>query len=314
MESPLISIIVPVYNVKKYLYKCINSIIPQLDGRSEVLLIDDGSTDGSGNICDELEKKSAFIRTYHKSNGGLSDARNYGIEKSSGKYLMFVDSDDYLEEGSLANFYDVILKYDTDVIVSKSYAVDERGNAKDEVDYSIKGGLYDINSYFKAMRKNPKSVIFCAQYFICKKSLVLKEKLTFKFGVIHEDELWTAILLLKCNNVYYLDYYFYYHLMRDGSIMHSNNFERSGKSLLTIGSELDEIYRNEKRDIRYLKDRLARFYLQAFPKLGTNFLPLFNRKLPLRNSYYLSTKSKALFFLLFPNLYYKIWRKKYKDK
>ena len=95
-EQPLISVIVPVYNVEKYLKKCVNSITSQTYENLEILLVDDGSTDLSGQICNEFEKNDARIKVIHKKNGGLSNARNVGIEKAQGKYLMFVDSDDVI--------------------------------------------------------------------------------------------------------------------------------------------------------------------------------------------------------------------------
>ncbi len=99
-----ISIIVPVYNVEKYLKKCVDSILGQTFTDFELLLIDDGSTDNSGSICDELAKTDNRIKVIHKENGGLSDARNIGIEVAKGDFIGFIDSDDYIDEDMYA-FY-----------------------------------------------------------------------------------------------------------------------------------------------------------------------------------------------------------------
>ena len=96
MSRIKLSIIVPVYNVEKYLTECITSLIEKCDDSFEIILIDDGSTDNSGIICDEFKKKSSIIKVIHQENRGLSGARNTGIRHSTGEYLMFVDSDDYL--------------------------------------------------------------------------------------------------------------------------------------------------------------------------------------------------------------------------
>ena len=93
-----ISIIVPVYKVEKYLKKCVDSILAQTFSDFELILVDDGSPDNSGRICDDYAKKDARVRVVHKQNGGLSSARNAGIEVAKGKYLGFVDSDDYIAE------------------------------------------------------------------------------------------------------------------------------------------------------------------------------------------------------------------------
>ncbi|HAQ0795523.1 TPA: glycosyltransferase, partial [Enterococcus faecium] len=100
-----ISIIVPVYNVEKYLKKCVDSILGQTFTDFELLLIDDGSTDNSGSICDELAKTDNRIKVIHKENGGLSDARNIGIEVAKGDFIGFIDSDDYIDEDMYAFLY-----------------------------------------------------------------------------------------------------------------------------------------------------------------------------------------------------------------
>lgn len=94
----LVSVILPVYNVEKYLIKCLDSVIRQTYQKLEIILVDDGSTDSSGKICDDYANKDGRIKIFHKKNGGLSDARNYGIERSTGEYLAFIDSDDYVDD------------------------------------------------------------------------------------------------------------------------------------------------------------------------------------------------------------------------
>ena len=110
-----ISIIVPVYNVEKYLKKCIDSIVNQTYKNLEIILVDDGATDRSGEICDELAKLDNRIKVYHKKNGGLSDARNYGVERATGSYVGFVDSDDYIDAEMYEKLYEAITKEAADV-------------------------------------------------------------------------------------------------------------------------------------------------------------------------------------------------------
>lgn len=306
-----LSIVIPVYNVELYLRKCVDSIISQNCDQCEIVLVDDGSTDKSGEICDSY-RNTKGITVYHKNNGGLSDTRNYGIRHSSGEYLLFVDSDDYLEPNALKNILDALCEYHPDVLTAKSKMVFDDGKIVDEVDYSIKEGLYEKTKFFKILKRHSKSIIFCAQYFICRREIVIYNNLLFKEGVIHEDELWTPQLLLVSRNIYYLDAYFYFHLMRGGSIMHSNNDIKSGKSLLVIAPMLNEKYKNVHNDIWYLRDRMANFYLQAYPKLGKEYLREFDRKIPLKNAYYFKTFLKALIFYISPNLYLKLWKNKYK--
>lgn len=108
MERPLISVIVPAYNVEKFVEKCIDSILLQSFKDFEVLLIDDGAKDSTPEICDACANKDSRIKVYHKENGGLSDARNYGIDRMQGKYVTFIDSDDYVAPGYFEYLYSLI--------------------------------------------------------------------------------------------------------------------------------------------------------------------------------------------------------------
>ncbi|HFI0794571.1 TPA: glycosyltransferase family 2 protein [Streptococcus suis] len=105
IKEELVSVIVPVYNVEKYLVQCIDSIINQTYQNLEIILVNDGSTDNSGKICDEYAKKDSRIKVIHKENGGLSDARNKGLDFMTGEYVTLVDSDDYLEHNCIENLY-----------------------------------------------------------------------------------------------------------------------------------------------------------------------------------------------------------------
>ena len=116
MNSPLISIIIPVYNVEKHIKRCINSIVKQQFNDVEVILVDDGSTDNSPLICDEYSKNYKFINVIHKDNGGLVSARQAGFIKARGKYIASVDSDDYVEDCYFSELFNIIDKYHPDTI------------------------------------------------------------------------------------------------------------------------------------------------------------------------------------------------------
>lgn len=118
MENQLISIIVPVYNVEEYLKQCLDSILEQTYHNWELILVNDGTTDSSGQICQEYAEKDARIRYFEKENGGLSDARNYGIEQAQGEYLTFVDSDDFLDASHLSILYNALVNNDADISIA----------------------------------------------------------------------------------------------------------------------------------------------------------------------------------------------------
>ena len=126
MRTPIVSIIVPVYNVEKYLHRCVDSILAQTFTDFELLLINDGSRDNSGAICDEYAAKDSRIRVFHKENGGLSSARNLGLKNVRGTYIIFVDSDDYwLDLDSLSVLYGVASKFDCDIVRGEYIYVDD---------------------------------------------------------------------------------------------------------------------------------------------------------------------------------------------
>ena len=119
MTDALISVIVPVYNVEKYLTKCLDSIVSQTYTDLEILLIDDGSTDGSGEICDRFASKDSRIKVIHKPNGGVSTARNLGMELCTGEYIMFVDSDDYLSENAVEHLLHRLIADGSDLAIGR---------------------------------------------------------------------------------------------------------------------------------------------------------------------------------------------------
>lgn len=126
---PIISVIVPVYNVEKYLPRCIDSILAQTFTDFELILVDDGSPDNCGAICDEYAAKDKRVRVIHKSNGGVSSARNAGLDAASGEYVTFVDSDDYIAEDRLKQMHSSIFESKADIAVAGFRFVDEIGRA-----------------------------------------------------------------------------------------------------------------------------------------------------------------------------------------
>lgn len=172
MDNILLSIIIPVYNVEKYIKRCLDSILCQETENYEVILVDDGSTDSSGIICDSYAKCRKNVVCIHKTNGGLSDARNEGLKHCKGKYVWFVDSDDYITEDALESLEKVLCKYSSDVVVCMSKTIDDYGKIQDECHYEIPSGLYSSHEYMEMLRKYPKSVLLCAQFHVVKKTFV----------------------------------------------------------------------------------------------------------------------------------------------
>ena len=117
----LISVIIPIYNVEQYLKECLESVINQTYRNLEIILVDDGSKDKSGKICDEYKNKDERIKVVHKENGGLSDARNAGMKIATGKYIQFIDSDDFIDKDMIETLYNLIIENEADISMCSNY-------------------------------------------------------------------------------------------------------------------------------------------------------------------------------------------------
>ena len=221
----MISIIIPVYNVKNYLTECLESLKLQDQALFEIILIDDGSTDGSQMICDSYKSEFCNISVIHKKNSGLSDTRNVGIRKAKGDYVLFLDSDDVLVEGSIKEINDCLNKK-PDILVT------ELVEFYDELPEIKKTPLFtppqsDKDSVFKFVFRN-KAHTWTAQQYIVSRDYLMKNGIEFDYGYYHEDVSWTARIFIKANEFAYYPYCWYLKRgNRSGSIMNTVNPKRS---------------------------------------------------------------------------------------
>jgi len=217
-----ISIVIPVYNVVKYLDECVKSVVSQSYADLEIILVNDGSTDDSGKLCDEWAQKDARVRVVHKKNGGLSDARNAGVAVATGDYVLFLDSDDFWD--------------DTNAVERLVDRVKQSG--ADMIAFSYKKFYEDsgeVKPYFSAVPDMPLGLSldgqmkFLAEHRLyiasaCNKFLkrsLLDSSMLFKVGVFSEDIEWCARLLTKVTSIDFLFEDFYCYRQRAGSISHA---------------------------------------------------------------------------------------------
>lgn len=211
-----ISIIVPVYKVEQYLGKCIESILEQTHQNIELILVDDGSPDNCGNICDDYAKRDSRVRVIHKENGGLSSARNAGLEIASGAFLMFVDSDDYIALDTVETLYQRMQQDDSDMVVCGIQRVDEKGNLFPSGEgIHTKSGIYTAEEFYPLLFLY--SVEACGKLY----KRTAFEDIRFPVGKLHEDVFVTYKVVEKCAKISVLAEKLYYYLQRDNSIMHA---------------------------------------------------------------------------------------------
>lgn len=214
-KNPKISIIVPIYNVEKYLKKCIDSILEQTYSNIEVILVDDGSPDNCGKICDEYKKNDNRIIVIHKSNGGLSDARNVGISVATGDYIAFIDSDDYVDNNYISYLYNLLVLNNSDISIVMPYIVDENYIIKNK---TRKEKIYNYNNvealkimlYQKKFETSAWGKLF--------KVDVIKN-IEFPKGKIYEDLGTIYKYILNANKITFSTKKSYYYLQRSDSIM-----------------------------------------------------------------------------------------------
>lgn len=216
--NELISIVVPVYNVEQYLDKCIESIVDQTYSKIEIILVDDGSEDSSGSICDRWRKKDNRIRVIHKRNEGLSSARNAGLDASLGDYIGFIDSDDYIENTMYERLLNAIKKDDADIAICNYDFVDSSNNLIKNENVIKNQVLPKTRIYDKLINENYFYYVTAVNKLYRKRIFINVE---FPFGKIHEDEYTVHHLFDNCDKISMIADTLYHYVQRNNSIMNS---------------------------------------------------------------------------------------------
>ncbi len=260
--TPWFSIIMPVYNVKAYLARCVQSVLSQSFQDYEILLVDDGSTDGSSDLCDELARAHSCIRVIHKENGGLSSARNAGMEAARGQYIWFVDSDDWVSQDSLKKLYDLTCRETPDVVKFDYKRIEV---ATSEVHSNVVPGWY--TTPFMLQKLLDKAFFSAGEFVlsacthIYKKSLLQQYKMSFISERIvgSEDYLFNLGLLILAKKIVVSNDLLYNYKLRNGSLTQCYK-----KDLPERYETLYKYLRNRYRELNLLEEyegRLAAFYL-----------------------------------------------------
>ena len=242
--NDLISIIVPIYNAEKYLENCINSILKQTYKNIEIILVNDGSTDNSGKICDEYKYKSDKIIVIHQPNQGASVSRNVGIDKAKGEYITFVDSDDEIQEKYIEYLYTLIKKYNTKMSIA-SYTIVSENNKKIDLGQGYQETILQTKDCLKRLLKEQGFTVSpCAKMY----SIELFTNVKFPEGKLFEDNGTAYKFIMECDNIAYgnRSYYSYY---------------RRSNSSTTSKFNLKKI------DLIELTDQMCEEVLERYPEL-----------------------------------------------
>ena len=274
---PKISIIVPVYKVEQYLRRCLDSIVKQTFTDWECILVDDGSPDNSGKICDEYAEKDRRFRVFHQVNAGVSAARNKGLDEAKGEWNTFVDSDDWIENEMFAELYQCALQNQAEVVVSGCTLTNDlrKGNI-----FLPQLGWLNMPKDFKWYIQGP-----CAKLF--SRTILYEYNIQFPEGItMAEDLYFTFKVYFNVNKIYGLNKSYYNYFQNEMSAMHNFNFKKIDDEVRVVNMMSTEIksdniewfsFVNDKKQLakkRYIFDlKTPNFNLwrTTFPEVSWNF-------------------------------------------
>lgn len=302
-----ISVVVPVYNVEKYLAECVDSILNQTYKDIELILVDDGSTDGSPRICDNYAEDDKRVKVIHKSNGGLSSARNAGIKNISGDYVLFIDSDDFWSDNNSLNEIAEILsrkKYDVVCFGYKEY-YEKTGIYREPINVegiSLEG--LDFNDSLKVLLKNG-IYISSAWNKVIKSTLITENQIYFAENTTSEDIDWSARILLKAASLGIYNNSFYIYRQRENSITHTikyDNLEMLANNIIRCVKLGEELEQGDFRNLyfNYVAYQYITFLNTSF--LGEDDVRMYELTAKMRDykyllKYHLNKKVKLIYFV-----------------
>jgi len=284
-----ISVVVPVYNVEKYLRRCLDSVLSQTFHDLEIIVVDDGSTDQSGVICDEYAKCDSRVRVIHKENGGLSSARNCGIEKATSPYIGFIDSDDYIKEDMYEVLYNTITGQDSDVAMCNLIHCYDGEAADTPVDEEV---LYLNSEEAIKMVFEAKKTSVTAVNKLYKKEIF--EEIRYPIGKLSEDAFVIVEILMKAKKIVYTSAQEYYYVHRRNSITSSGFKERDLNVIEAYEKNLALIRKNYPQLESLGKMRLIWAHFYVIDKM-------YQSNMDLKNAHFCQVRKvikNNLFFIL----------------
>ena len=235
----LISVIIPVYNAEKYLSKSVNSVLNQTYQRFIILLIDDGSTDQSPQMCDEYAAQYENIHVFHKLNGGASTARNVGLENAKGEYIFFLDSDDWLEPNAIETMIATAKRENADLVFCEAQAIDDEGKTELNGHYTYKEQYQTGNAYQIMLQMMDRKEFHVAIWMLLlDRKIITDNQLRFKEGIIYEDMIISYQFYCLANRTAHVRQKLYNRRYRANSVMTSAKTEKNYVSAATVYREV----------------------------------------------------------------------------
>ncbi len=268
MNNPLVTVVVPVYNVEKYLDRCIDSIVNQTYKNLEIILVDDGSPDDCPQMCDNWAKKDSRIKVIHKKNAGAGMARNTGIEMSCGNYVLFVDSDDYIDLNTIKKCIESIKKTQSDVVMFGRYTVFPDGTAKETPVVSKKSHFSEnqiIDDILPGLFVHERGIGISSCNKLFNLQLIKSNNLKYKSEreILSEDAIFHLEFFefVKSVDIITESFYYYFQNKKSFSQTYRKDLQELNNKFLECCLKISEKYKNNKRLINCI---LARYHIYAF--------------------------------------------------
>ena len=304
MHTPVFSIIVPVYKVEKYLDVCVQSLINQTFSDIEIILVDDGSPDNCPAICDAFATTDARVHVIHQTNMGLSVARNAGLLQANGSYVLFVDSDDFIDLDTCQRLLPFTNRC-PDIIIGDGISTD----AEKKLSHGYTSAYIKGDAYMKLALRGG-SMPMAAVLYIYRREFLQKNYLFFKPEILHEDEQFTPRAFLAASNVVESGICFYHYVLRQDSITMQHDLRKNATDLYATCLELEALYEQllDQELKNLLLDSLVTKYLSLFQvgKLQQYGKTYIHKQFVMRNARSKKNICKALLFAISPTLYWHI--------
>lgn len=302
----LISIIVPVFKVEKELDRCVQSLLKQTYKNIEILLVEDGSPDSCPEMCDAYAQKDMRIKVIHKENGGLSDARNAGLLQAAGDYILYVDSDDYIDLDSCERFIRAMLEDNVDIVVGNAIMHKRNGNEMMMHLATPSGKVYASNEFI--IRSISAHQWYAAAWLnMYRREFLIDNNLFYKKGIYFEDMQMLPRVFLAAKKISCMDGTFYHYIVRNNSIMTSQKTSKKEKDSIQNLVEWKEYFDgiNDKKLKKSLYGMLLKCYLHECRVYGITEwkIPGIDGKFAMQYGLNLKEKLKGMFFGVFPEKY-----------
>lgn len=306
----LISIIVPAYNVEKYIEKCLDSLLNQTADDYQIIVVNDGSTDRT----DEMIQRKYLDKVIYidkKTNSGLSDTRNVGMQSATGEYVIFVDGDDYVNNFCIQKIRSIIESHRGVDVVYVGHIEERNGeHQKFKGFQSACNQVWNADEFLKS-ELGQRSFPVPACFAVYRRQFLIKNNLKFTTGIYHEDELWSAEVALKAQQVITADICYYHYVIRADSITRKKDLTQNGLDVIFICNQMIRML-NEIEDPvvkKLFANHVAMLYMKGMCRgklYRKQYRSKFNRCIPIKYAYFTKDKLKSILFAISPYLYYRI--------